>query len=301
MDDYVWVREGQQIVIPGTDNEYYIENKKFTLETYDESDEKFQAALEKQGEAIAKNYQTDVIIYQAEETVPGADPELKKILEDDIRMNHPVKFDGFTLYQAGYQLDEFTNMTFNIHETDDPDEKALDTFTIDLTSPESEYKLDNGFKVVVDQYYPDYILKDGEPKSETKYPRNPAFVLFIYPPDSDEAEVSFIGIGKNIDATGENKYKVGIEDFNMHNVSGLTVRRDYTLPFFGLGAIIFMIGVIQGMYWQHRRIWIHPKGKGVLLGAHTNKNWFGVSKDIEKAIAGTNIKMVDDQQELDKK
>src|SRR5699024_11060493 len=32
LDEYVWVREGEQKVIPGTDSEYYIENKKFTLE-----------------------------------------------------------------------------------------------------------------------------------------------------------------------------------------------------------------------------------------------------------------------------
>jgi cytochrome c biogenesis protein len=298
IDDYIWIREGEQLVIPGTDGKYYIKNKKFTLETYDDSDEKFQEAIKKQGEEIAKNFQSDVIVYEAKETVPGAEPELNKILEDDIRLNHPIKFGGFTLYQAGYQLDEFTDMTFKIYDQSDNDQKALDKFKIDLTSPESEYKLDNGFKVVVDQYYPDYVLENGEPRSETKYPKNPAFVLFIYPPDSDKAEVSFVGIGKNIDATGENKYKVGIEDFNMRDVSGLTVRRDFTLPLFGLGAGIFMIGVIQGMYWQHRRIWIHPKGNGVLLGAHTNKNWFGVSKDIEKVIADTPIKMVDDQQEL---
>src|SRR5699024_6083582 len=29
LDDYVWVREGEQVVIPGTDGEYYIENKEF--------------------------------------------------------------------------------------------------------------------------------------------------------------------------------------------------------------------------------------------------------------------------------
>src|SRR5690625_3500328 len=35
-DDYVWVREGQTTVIPGTEGKYYIENKEFILETYDE-------------------------------------------------------------------------------------------------------------------------------------------------------------------------------------------------------------------------------------------------------------------------
>ncbi|MYL60106.1 cytochrome C biogenesis protein, partial [Virgibacillus halodenitrificans] len=160
--------------------------------------------------------------------------------------------------------------------------------------------LDNGFKVEISKYYPDYYLNDNNiPASKTNFPRNPAFVLLVYPPDSEEAEVSFLGIGKNIDATGENDYKLGITDFEMHDVSGLAVKRDYSLPFFGLGALIFMIGVIQGMYWQHRRIWIQPSNGGLLMAAHTNKNWFGVKKDIEKVIAGTQVNMVNDQQELD--
>src|SRR5699024_367124 len=129
-------------------------------------------------------------------------------------------------------------------------------------------------------------------------PRNPAYVFFIYPPSSESPEISFIGIGKNIDATGENEYKLGIVGFEMHDVSGMSVRKDYTLPLFGLGALIFMIGVVQGMYWQHRRIWIHPKANDMLVAAHTNKNWYGIKKDIEKVISGTNIAMVIDQQEL---
>ena len=54
------------------------------------------------------------------------------------------------------------------------------------------------------------------------------------------------------------------------------------------------------MYWQHRRIWINPKDSSLLVAAHTNKNWFGLKKDIEKAIAGTNIKMVVDQAEVER-
>lgn len=59
-----------------------------------------------------------------------------------------------------------------------------------------------------------------------------------------------------------------------------------------------MIGVSQGMYWQHRRIWINTEGEGILLAAHTNKNWTGLKRDIEKMIAGTNVQMVVDQEEL---
>lgn len=299
LDEYVWVREGEQIVIPGTDGEYYVENKKFTLETHDEDDERFQEALERQGD-VASNYQTDVVVYKAEEAdVTGAEPELTKIKEEDIRMNQPLKFDGYALYQAGYQLDELSELSFIIHETDDDDKKPLAKFTIDeLMDPESTYELDNGFRVEIVHYYPDYVLEDGKPRSESKYPRNPAFVFAVYPPNSDTSEISFVGIGKNIDSTGENKYKLSMDGFETRDVSGLTVRRDYTLPFFIIGAAIFMIGVIQGMYWQHRRVWIHPKNEGILLAAHTNKNWHGIQKDIQKAIADTDIKMVVDQQKL---
>ncbi|GAA0444053.1 cytochrome c biogenesis protein ResB [Lentibacillus halophilus] len=299
MDEYVWVREGEQTVIPGTDKEYYIENKDFILETYDKDDERFKNAIEKQGN-VAKNYQTNAVIYKEQgDDVAGADPDLKKVTEDSIRMNEPLEFDGYTLYQSGYQQNEFKRMSFKIHKTDDPEEASLGSFSIDLTDPKETYQLDNGFQVGVTQYYPDYELQEEEPASKTPYPRNPAFVFTIHPPGNEEPETSFVGIGKNIDATGENDYKLGIEDFETRYASGLSVKRDYTLPLFIIGAVIFMIGVSQGMYWQHRRIWLHPKGEGILVAGHTNKNWFGLRQDIERMIADTNVNMVQDQQETE--
>lgn len=301
LDEYVWVREGEQTVIPGTNREFFIENKNFIIETYNvEDDEQFKDVIEKQTAPIAKNYQTDVIIYKADDqTIAGEEPILEKYIEDEIRMNHPLKFASYTLYQAGFQLNEFNSMSFKVYDVDDPDAEELGSFTIkDLMAPEPMYELDNGFKVEINQYWPDYYLdEDDGPRSETRYPRNPAFVFFVYPPGEDQPEVSFAGIGRNI--SEGNQYKLGIIDFETHSVSGLTVRRDYTLPFFAIGAIIFMIGVVQGMYWQHRRIWIHPKNDCILFGAHTNKNWFGMKKDIEKVIQDTGIKMVEDFQELD--
>src|SRR5699024_9778876 len=109
---------------------------------------------------------------------------------------------------------------------------------------------------------------NGEPRSISQYPRDPAFVFEVLGPDQEEAEMSFVGIGKNIDATGDNKYKLGIQDFNVRYVSGITVRKDYTLPFFIIGAAIFL---------------------------------FGVKKDINKAIEGTSIKMPIDQEEAEEK
>ncbi|GGK06431.1 cytochrome c biogenesis protein [Lentibacillus kapialis] len=299
MDEYVWVREGEQTVIPGTDGEYHIKNKKFILETYDEDDKRFKEAITQEG-MVEKNFQTNAVIYkETGEKIAGAEPELKKVKEEKIQMNHPLKFDGYTIYQSGYQQNEFNSMTFKIHKTNDPDEASLGSFEINLSNPKDTYKLNNGFSVTVSQYYPDYEMEEGEPRSKTNYPRNPAFVFSVNPPDNEESEMSFVGIGKNVDATGENDYKLGIENFEMRYASGLSVKRDYTIPLFIIGAAIFMIGVIQGMYWHHRRIWLHPKNGGMLLAGHTNKNWFGLKRDIEHIIEDTNVKMVKDQQEIE--
>ncbi|MFD1363204.1 cytochrome c biogenesis protein ResB [Lentibacillus salinarum] len=299
MDEYVWVREGEQTVIPGTDGEYHIKNKKFILETYDEDDERFKEAIAQEG-MVEKNFQTNAVIYkETGEKIAGAEPELKKVKEEKIQLNHPLKFDGYTIYQSGYQQNEFNSMTFKIHETNDSDEKSLGSFKINLNNPKDTYKLDNGFSVTISQYYPDYEMDEGEPRSKTNYPRNPAFVFNVNPPGNEESEMSFVGIGKNVDATGENDYKLGIENFEMRYASGLSVKRDYTIPLFIIGAAIFMIGVIQGMYWHHRRIWLHPENEDVMLAGHTNKNWFGLKKDIEHIIEDTNIQMVKDQQEIE--
>src|SRR5699024_10455020 len=103
LDDYVWVREGEQVVIAGTDGEYYIENKEFILETYDENDERFKDALTRAGGQVAKNFQTNVVIYKnTDAAIPGVEANLKKVTEDKIWLNHPLKFDGYSLYQSGY-------------------------------------------------------------------------------------------------------------------------------------------------------------------------------------------------------
>src|SRR5690625_5841843 len=82
LDDYVWVREGEQKVIPGTNGDYYIENKQFIIEEYDESDERFKEALEKMDEPIHKNYQTDVKIFKAKEKdVLGGETDLELITD----------------------------------------------------------------------------------------------------------------------------------------------------------------------------------------------------------------------------
>ena len=93
-------------------------------------------------------------------------------------------------------------------------------------------------------------------------------------PEKPQGEKSFVAIRQTLE-TEENQYKVNFLSAETRHISGLTVRKDKTLYILLVGGIIFMIGVAQGSYWNHRRIWIQ-KGEGneLVVAGHTNKNWF---------------------------
>ncbi|MDA6131561.1 cytochrome c biogenesis protein ResB, partial [Escherichia coli] len=74
--------------------------------------------------------------------------------------------------------------------------------------------------------------------------------------DKPDGEISFVAIRQTIEPFGDNEYKMAFKGIDAKNVSALTVRKDLTLWIIALGGVIFMIGVAQGSYWNHRRIWL---------------------------------------------
>jgi cytochrome c biogenesis protein len=49
------------------------------------------------------------------------------------------------------------------------------------------------------------------------------------------------------------------------------------------------VGLVMGFYWQHRRIWLRYEDGRIFLAAHTNKNWFGLKKEIERVAVDTSL------------
>ncbi|RDU35019.1 cytochrome C biogenesis protein [Neobacillus piezotolerans] len=296
IDKVLWIREGETKAIPGTENEYYLKNNKFILEVYDKDkdDQVFREALERAG-TVAKTYQSDVVLYKkSSESLPGEKPKLVKLKDYEIKVNEPLKFEGFALYQVDYKLDELNTMSFSLAEKDTG--KTFGDIKIDLYEPKKNYDLGNGYKVRLLGYYPDFEFgEDGEPDTKSRIPNNPAFVFKMTTPDKPEGEVSFAAIRQTIEPEGNNKYKMEFRAVETKNVTALTVRKDRTLWLIALGGIIFMIGVIQGAYWNHRRIWIQKRNGDIWVAAHTNKNWHGLKREIEMVLADTTIKVPEDQ------
>jgi cytochrome c biogenesis protein len=300
VDEVLWVREGETVVIPGTEGQYYLENKKFTMEVYDKDmeNEVFENAISRVGDgSIVKNFQSDVVLYERKgEFLHGEEPELKEVKPAEIRVNEPLKFESFSLYQVDYKLNELNKMTFNL--IDKETEEHHGQIIVDLQNPQMSYDLGNGYKVEVATYLPDFSFNDdGIPITKTNIPNNPAFVFKMITPETPEGETSFVAIQQTIEAAGENKFKMKFESVETKNLTALTVRKDLTLWILGLGGAIFMIGVIQGMYWNHRRVWIKHNEGEVLIAGHTNKNYYALAQEIKILLEGTSLTLPEDQKE----
>ncbi|WP_096434815.1 cytochrome c biogenesis protein ResB [Alteribacter populi] len=298
LDDHIWVREGQEVEVKGTNGEYALRNEGFLVEFYDEEDERFREGLEQTGDPVVKTYQTTAtLLKQSSETI-GAGTTREEVKSHQIRVNDPMSFEGYSLYQVDYKLDELSGFTFALeHDGERVDDIQ---FEVDLYDPEPVYEFENGYKVEIYEYFPNFIFNEqDEPASLNKVPDNPRFIFEVFPPDSDDSELSFVGIQLNEALEEDNEYRLRMVDFDSNHVSALAVRRDRTIPILIVGGVIFMIGLIQGSYWHHRRMWIQQREGDILIAGHANKNWNALKKDFEFLSEHTSIPVPDDQTDQD--
>lgn len=298
VDETLWIREGETLEVPGAPG-YFIENKGFTVETYsDEDGEVFEKSLERNG-MIAKNFQTDLALYkQPAGSLPGQTDNLEFIKEEPAIVNFPLKFDGYSIFQMDYRTDELKSMTFQL--ADKATEETYGQFTVDLVAPEREYDLGDGVKVELKDYYPDYGgFENGEPISKSPQPNNPAFFFKMITPAKPEGEISFVAIRQTVEAE-ENSAKVSFVSAETRNVSGMTIRKDKTLYLLLLGGIIFLIGVTQGSYWNHRRIWVQKvTEQEMLVAGHTNKNWLSLKREMEQVKDHAGLPSFEDREDTE--
>lgn len=298
VDEFVGVAEGETKSIPGTDNTYYIKNNKFIFEQYDkESISNVNGkSADSQMNKIAKNYESQVTIYEnkADKSIVGAEPKLEEIKSDSIKVNHPVKFSNFALYQNSFDQSQLKSMTFKV--INNKNQQAIGkTFEVNLDAPDKEYKISKDITVNLKNYVPDFkgIAENGTLMTNSPIPNNPAFVFGVNASGKDP-EYSLLKIRASQDITKNNQYALKFVSATNKTTTYLTVKKDLTLPILFVGFSIFLIGLAVGSYVNHRRIWINT-ADGFKLAAHTNKNYFGLSKELNSILSENKLPKVNDK------
>lgn len=296
VDEIIYIQEGDTVQVPNTDGQYYIENNEFIVDIYDEnSGSVFDTTLQSSNENVVSNYQTNMTFYEnTSNEVVGASPNLKEIDTESIQVNHPYRFDNFELYQSSFDNTQLKTMTFRLEDSEG--NEIGEQFTVDLENTEEEYNIgEENIIVNLRAYAPDFLEvgDNGTLISETPIPNNPAFVFEVS--DGESIELSLLQIMNTEEITEDNQYSIRFVDAENHMATVLTLKKDLTMPIIATGFIIFLIGLSIGSYINHRRIWINSENK-LILAAHTNKNYFGLIKELNNILKDNGYDKVSDRQ-----
>jgi cytochrome c biogenesis protein len=299
MDQYTGFLEGVPVQIENTP--YFLENQKFTVEYYTEED--LPSEFRGQGRAIPKLFETKAILYECLADCSSTDPVLKKVHQQNIEVNKPLKYKDLLAYQFDFR-ETIQIRSVNVSITNKKSNQSFGPFELNTISPKETYVVDP-YVLTLKDYYPEFALNDkGTPITKSKSPLAPAFIFLVQGPDLAADGEVFIYFPRDVDKQRFSQDKlneavidtidigvssmqdVGISQFT----SFLNIRMDRALPYIFVGGVIFMIGVIMGIYWQHRRIWIRIDDEHeITIGAHTSKNWFGIRKELSGVLSKAGI------------
>ncbi len=300
MDQYIGFLEGETKHIPNTS--YYLKNEKFTLEFYNENE--MSEAFKERERIVPKTYETQAVLYRctADCDDPTKQPKLEEVHRDNIIVNKPLDYKGLMAFQFDYKE---TPLLLSVKPSlkDKQSRQVYGSFELPMTHPPDAYQA-GPYSLQLKGYFPEFgIDEQGQPITKSNEPKAPAFIFTITGPGLDAGGQPYLYFPRQIDKeafsqdkiNGEIAQKLELSVGSMEDVkfaeytSYLNIRVDKAMPFIWVGAAISMIGLIMGFYWQHRRIWLRIDDRRVTLGAHTNKNWFGLRNEVAALLTKNGI------------
>ena len=315
MDEHIVFSEGEPKRIPNTS--LYLKNERFIAEYYEK--EQTPEHLRKIGKQLPKRFETKAVLYTA--TPPaGHDatgvPPLKEVARHSIAVNDPLHYKGLKVYQYDFDLTPVLRAVSPTLINVTTGER-YGKFHLPMNASPSGHKFHVGeYMLQLKQTFMDFSIDDkGMPMSKSSIPNAPAFLFQIQGPKLPKEGASYFYFPKEIDKQtfqqdainqrlfqGAVRLALKVESMNdvdiIQSQSYLNVRIDRAMPFIWMACGIVMVGLIIGFYWQHRRIWLRIENGQVILGAHTNKNWFGFRREVAFVLRAVNIQV--DENELDK-
>ncbi|KWX74738.1 cytochrome C biogenesis protein ResB [Paenibacillus riograndensis] len=310
MDQHLAFPQGDTVRIP--DTTYYLKNEKFTVEFYTEEEmpKEFRGT-----KILPKLYETRAVLYEctADCTDPSKKPQLAEVARHDIQVNSPLSYNGLKAYQFDYDLTPVLR-SVQPELINAKSGEVYGKFKLDMNNPQRSFQA-GPYTLSLKEKYMDFGLnEEGQPVSKSPYPNAPAFLFlitgpglpaggqqyFYFPKQVDKEKFQMTAINDKLGGSGRFlELEVGdMSDVDFsESTTYLNIRVDRAMPFVWIGAGIVMLGLILGFYWQHRRIWLAANHGELVLGGHTNKNWFGFRREIVSILAKTDLTV--DEKSLD--
>ncbi|MFC4767314.1 cytochrome c biogenesis protein ResB [Effusibacillus consociatus] len=264
VSENIWVEEGQTVQVPGAD--FSVRNDEFKVEFYEDG--------------RPSHFETQAVILE----------NGKEVLRKSIVVNHPLKYKGTLLFQANFLPPAIKLLDVELIEKNTG--KKLGAFQIDFSNLQTEYKAGE-FTVRALDYFPDFDMTGEGPITRSTEPNNPVLLVQVEGPGIEKPIPQFFFVFRQLDIEQHTGFDLAPVGGKMVETTGLRVQKDNGIPIVYSGCAVVLAGLVLVFYFQHRRVWgqIH---EGVLhIGAQTNKNWYGMRREMERV-----FRQLDWQQEI---
>lgn len=259
----MWVADGQTVTIPGTG--LAIRSEGFVLEQYENG--------------MPRLFKTTAVLLDSGQ----------EVLRHDIRVNHPLKYQNWEIYQASYNAEPGI-ASFDVKLADT--QQKIGEVRIDLKDPAPAYDLGQGYRARVEEYYPDFDVdpQTGLPFNKSRQILRPVFRLSILDAGGNPVGAQALAVGvqpgewQQVPLIGQGPVYLQQTGVKMRWYSGLKAHKDLSIPYMFTGLGIIMLGMWITFFVFHRQVWALATPEGVLIGARTNKNRFGLVQEMRKLV-----------------
>jgi cytochrome c biogenesis protein len=252
----VWVPDGQTVKVPETN--FAITNHKFTMELHPNG--------------APARFATDAAVVQNGE----------EVVRRTIEVNHPLTYQGWDIYQASWREEPGIAHLKVVTEMGVP----VGDVTLDLRHPETEYKVTDTLKLVVSQYFHDFVLdpESGQPTNASFEVNNPTLLgEFVNDKGEVLGRVALPVLAKE-KVVYQGAFALQVEQVDIRWYTALKLHKDKTVPFMFAGLAIVLLGMYVTFFLFHWQLWVREENGTVLVGARAHKNKFGLKKEIQRLL-----------------
>ncbi len=264
MKDYGTILQGETVRIP--EGNFALHLNRFWIDYYDNG--------------MPKGYYSDLSV------IDGG----REVARKTIRVNDPLEYNGVWIYQASYGEAWNRIQKATVVVRDRKTQAVVGRAELDWGK---ETRLENlGLSLAVTEYVSDfaYDVDRREYYSKTDKPNNPALRLAVHRSDGSENSRWVFAKYPKSEVNAESPYTYEVTDVVPAQYSGLQVARDPGVPLVWLGCAMLAGGLFLSSFLFHRRLWIKiiPQSTGarVHIGGTTNKNQYGMNREIKSLIQG---------------
>jgi len=198
----------------------------------------------------------------------------REVTRKTISVNDPLTYKGIRFFQASYGPTGTPHkLVFEASWSEQGGSKQQ-TFTL---RPGEPARLDEqGRKVELANFVPDFALEGNQISSRSDEPRNPAVELAVTLPGGKQAQVWIFPKAPEMAPPNESGINFQLLDLEMEYMTGLQVAHEPGQNLIWGGCLLLTTGLMMALYMSHVRVWgvIGRDRKGrpaLLLGGQPSK------------------------------